>query len=162
MPKPSVILIALAALAPAHAINKCVDAKGTVTYTDAPCPSTQKSSAVKVYTTAGFDTKPPAEYGIFNGTAMSLPGNEWGVDRKVRLCQQWGDFAEQVAKQKAAGRGLTAAYQAIKGTREQANTTQRGDLDYVIESVYNTPAADSIGHYARIYRECSSKVKLTP
>ncbi|WP_374537609.1 DUF4124 domain-containing protein [Chitinimonas taiwanensis] len=38
MLKPTAILIALIALTPAYAINKCKDSRGTVTYTDAPCP----------------------------------------------------------------------------------------------------------------------------
>ncbi|GAB3250919.1 DUF4124 domain-containing protein [Chitinimonas naiadis] len=55
------VIATLGLTTPAMAINKCTDASGSVTFSDMPCPNTQKATAIKVRPSGGqaaVDTAP--------------------------------------------------------------------------------------------------------
>ncbi|QNM94921.1 DUF4124 domain-containing protein [Chitinimonas koreensis] len=54
MLKPTIAALAVAAIAmPATAINKCVDSAGKITFSDTPCPTSDKSTNIKIRPSTG-------------------------------------------------------------------------------------------------------------
>jgi Domain of unknown function (DUF4124) len=49
------LIACLSLSAPAHALNRCTDASGKVTYSDKPCASAEQQSKVKIQDNKGFN-----------------------------------------------------------------------------------------------------------
>ena len=101
----------------AHALNKCIDAKGKVSYQSAPCPERSRQEKVSVMPGPARQAAPKVDPAVAAGL---LPAGEDRADPRMdEVVSMLADYEACEAASPAFAKANDASYRAWRSTNEE-------------------------------------------